>query len=130
MIGDGAPINKQQQEIVCRHLRKMDMDFLDIILVVPKICAYRFQDEWMEMGIEGSLYLYGRRGTPACRLVVLNRKSLNDLKMDVSGYFKCEPKGRFVILSSKRTTFGLWFDDEEGANVLLRTLEGLQKRWR
>lgn len=106
----------------------MDADFLDIILVAGKACVYRFQDEWIEMGIEGTLYLYSRGTSPAHRLVVLNRRSLNDFKMDVLEDFKCEPEGKFVILSSKRTAFGFWLEDEESASMLFRTLSGLQER--
>lgn len=121
-------ISKQQQTIINRHLKRMDAGFLGTVLVTGKACIYRFQDRWIEMGIEGPLYLYTRNAHPLHRLLVLNRKSLNDFKMDIPDRFNCESKERFIIFNSenREAAFGFWFEDEEDASALFRALEELQ----
>lgn len=127
---ESAFINRQQQTILSRHLKRIDADFVSIILVTGKVCVYRLENGWTETGIEGPLYLYSRGTFPLHRLLVFNRKSLQDFKMDVLESFSCELKERLVVFGSEglEAVFGFWFEDEEDGNTLFRVLEGIRTR--
>lgn len=120
-------INDAQMLILNEHLKRNDSSFLNVVLVTGKVCVYSFEDVWTDLNIEGTMHIYRRNSNPAYRLIVFNRCSLNDFKLNCSSDFSFEIKENFVIFRTNgfKNTFGFWFDNENDAILFCRQLENI-----
>lgn len=114
--------------VFTRYMETVDPNFLCAIFHAPKASIYTYGQEWNEMEIEGSLYVYKRASNPRHRLIVLNRKGVNDFKLNIPEEFHVEIDGQFVIFSheDRKSIFGFWFNDAETAQASFKTLEKLK----
>lgn len=122
-------INSKQKEILDRHLRRIDKMYDSIAFSAEKVLLYTYMDNWCEMGIEGAIYLYKRSGAPSHRLIVFNKKNLNDFKLNIPSDFYLELQEQFVIFShtDKENIFGFWFEDDLDAKNLYEILTSILK---
>lgn len=120
-------IGTTQEIILNRYLLSIDQNYKSVIFNVAKVSIYRFEDEWNEMGIEGSLYIYKRNADQEHRLIVFNRRGLNDFKLNIPKYFYLEIENQFAIFShtDKKNIFGFWFDEGKTAGKFGKVLESL-----
>ena len=139
MIKDSKPCAKpteeenhrrtvRQDKILNRYLLSIDPSYEYVIFRASNANIYRFEDEWSEMGIEGSLYIYRRNKDEGHRLIVFNRKGLNDFKLNISSHFYLEFENQFVIFSylDKKNIFGFWFDNSQESKKFFKALESLK----
>ncbi|KAM0680938.1 hypothetical protein GINT2_000750 [Glugoides intestinalis] len=124
---EGQCMNSQQQLILNRHLKRIDPEYEEVIFSLRSVLLYIFDKEWVEIDVEGPLYLYRTKGEACSRLIVFNRNGQNDFKLDISGKFYLEEQEQFVIFNqnSKEPIIGFWIDNEESSKRFYKLLSSL-----
>jgi hypothetical protein len=117
--------NMTQEKILNRYLLSIDSSYDHVEFKAKNAHIYRFEEEWAEMEIEGSLYIYSRTAERGYILIVFNRKGLNDFKLNIPKDFYLELDNQFVIFShsDKKNIFGFWFEQIQEAKDFHQILE-------
>lgn len=122
-------MNSQQHLILNRYLRRMDPGYEEVLFSAQNVLLYSFEKEWVEMDIEGPLFLYRRKGEVCNRLVVFNRSGQKDFKLNIPEIFYLEEQDQFVIFSQnkKERIMGFWSDNESVSKRLYKSLQSLHE---
>lgn len=112
-------MNHAQKAALIRALRKRDTDFQEFVLACRGACLFAHDSTWKESSVEGILYLYRRTTAPHLRILLLNKKDLNEFCFDLSSECKIESHPSFLILHSEsKELWGIWFHSESDATRL------------
>ena len=117
--------NVTQDIILKRYLLSIDSSYEYVVHRADNVHIYRFEENWVEMNIQGSLYIYKRSHDRGFRLIVFNRKGLNDFKLNIPNEFFLEFEKQFVIFSptDKKNIFGFWFEQNQEAEDFYKNLK-------
>ena len=91
--------------------RTMDPSISDILGSATHVVLYKYQDQWEKLNIEGSLFLAVR--SSGYLLVILNRNSTENFKVELSANFQLQHNDPYLIFkqpeNSQTTIRGIWF---------------------
>ncbi|ELA42467.1 uncharacterized protein VICG_00566 [Vittaforma corneae ATCC 50505] len=127
-------INSTQRKIVDRYLLSIDNLYSKLVFTTGKVILYIFENnEWIEMNLEGPLYLYRRNNeenvSSQYRLIVLSRNNMQDFKLNIPNSFYLECQNQAVVFShlDKNNIFGFWFDNELVVKKFYQVLQHILK---
>lgn len=117
--------NMTQEKILNRYLSSIDPSYDYVVFKAGNTYVYRYEEEWSEMDVEGSLYIYKRILDKGHRLIVFNRRGLNDFKLNIPKDFFLEVDNQLVIFShiDQKNIFGFWFELNQEAEDFYKILE-------
>lgn len=126
----------ETNEIVKRVLRGKDTSYSHLILSSVNVILFKYEDQWINMEIEGVIHLYKRDKIPTTAIHILNRKKPQDFSFLIDKHmYGIETYDRFIIIKraieQEMEIFGLWFYDAhaciEAGFILMDQLELLRK---
>lgn len=81
--------------------------------------------KWSRKDVEGSLFVYKRRGLPRFRFTILNKKSADNFVEDISGGFQTELNPPYLLYRSPSlgSVVGMWFYDQEDCSRISSLLQ-------
>lgn len=115
-----------------RVLQRSDAAVLDICGTASHVVLYQFdQASWTKSNVEGSLFLVKRSEAPRFQLVVLNRASVDNWVLPLSGTFQMQDNAPYLIFRLKteetQVIRGIWFHDEQERSSMHALLERVVK---
>lgn len=91
--------------------RSIDPSITDILGSATHVVLYRFQDQWEKENVEGSLFLATRPS--GYILVILNRSSTDNFKIELSATFQLQHNDPYLIFkqpeNGQTIIRGIWF---------------------
>ena len=91
--------------------RTMDPLISDILGSATHVVLYKYQDQWEKLNIEGSLFLAVRPS--GYLLVILNRNSTENFKVELSANFQLQHNDPYLIFkkpeNGQTVIRGIWF---------------------
>ncbi|KAI3831530.1 hypothetical protein MKW92_046089 [Papaver armeniacum] len=86
---------------------------LTILITAAHVTFYKFNDElsqWSRKDVEGSLFVVKRNAQPRFQLIVMNRRSTENLVEDLLGEFEYEVQVPYLLYrNSAQEVNGIWF---------------------
>lgn len=126
----------ETSEIVRRVLKSKDPAYSHLILSSVNVTVFKYEEQWINMEIEGAIHFYKRDKIPTTAIHILNRKKPQDFYFLVDKNMNgIETHDRFIIIKKAignvMEVFGLWFYDAhdciEAGFILIDQLEVLRK---
>jgi Dcp1-like decapping family len=111
-------MNKRQVELVNKNLMAKDSEYKSLLAIAARVAVYQFNEEWQECNVDGNLYLYTRHQQPKFRILILNRLSREDFRINLESETKLEYNQNFLIFTVKKLSFGLWFENDKDAKLI------------
>ena len=113
------PPERTDEELNLSVLRRYNSDVLGLEYVAPYVVVYTFNPEsltWEKSGMEGSTFLCALRPDSEyayrCAVTVLNRRSLDNLTVELFSRDNVEISDEYIILKSEAAVesqiYGLW----------------------
>lgn len=126
----------ETNEIVRRVLRGKDSSYSHLVLSSVNVILFKYEEQWMNMEVEGAIHLYKRDKIPTTAIHILNRKKPVDFCYLIDkNVYEIETYDRFIVIKrvigKEMEIYGLWFynphDCIEAGFILLDQLEALKK---
>ena len=117
------PLERTDEELNLLVLRRHNPEVVSIEYVAPYAVVYHFSPEseqWEKSGIEGTAFVCGLMPTQAyperCKVTVLNRRGLENFKIEITSSADVEVTEDYIILQSgvdgTPHVYGLWVFSE------------------
>lgn len=115
-----------QDCLVQRYIKNIDKT-ADKIMFYTKISSvYKYKnDEWVEMGIEGTCIIYTKTYLDLKVICVLNRKRKDDFFLCIGDNVKIKREGNILILVNRKleNIYGVWFCDPQVIEEVLQLFQ-------
>ena len=113
------PLQRTDEELNLSVLKRHNQDVLGLEYVAPYVVVYVFSSEslsWEKSGMEGSTFLCALRPSAEygyrCAVIVLNRRSLDNLQLELFSHESVEVSEEYIILKREvnglTQIYGLW----------------------
>lgn len=94
--------------------------------MIDSVFVFKYDTDWVDMYIEGPLYIYERKGSPKYNFYVFNNKGINDFSLCCAGSYNVSLDKDFVRVSNDEgVNYGLWMNIKEKAETLFRVFQAI-----
>eukprot|EP00808_Paulinella_micropora_P003023 g47564.t1 len=126
-------IGPDRDALNLENLQRGDREIVSILFTASHVVAYRLSDskKWEQQDTEGPLFIVQRASDPFHRIIILNRRNIDNFHADVRPGLQLEEQQNFLfykLAEAMREVSGLWFYDKKECSQAVKMLSELGGR--